>query len=407
MYDLKKVIISDFLGSFSVSALMTYAYWFIYNQTHSQLAISVLGTVSMIALLFAFVGGYITDHHSKVNLLRIVATFRLVIMVLGSISILLNFNRVYAVFCVVILDSLLGVVYAPLTEAIAPTLVPDSDDLFKANSWVSATNQIASISSSLLAVVFVYLKQPIFALATASTSCIISLIFLIKITKDPVPKNPQKFHLQIEIARFAQGLRLATSNPIIKFMIPIAVVINFCYWSIWLLMPKFSIEVFARYGYTYNLIDSSLTIGGIIGAFVFSKLYHAKESTRLFPYFLVGQALTLVLLGLNAGHDPSIYNVIFVGISWAGYGFCNSIFSIIYFSIIQISTNPNQMGTIIGSVLTIFSISNPVAALINTPLSHIASVQTLIIFLSAIMLISSIPVFSHTFRREINIFDKR
>lgn len=406
MGNFKKVIVSDFLGTFSVSAVMTYAYWFVYNQTHNQLAISILGVVSMIALIFAFVGGYITDQHSKIRLLRVIAVIRLTIMTLGCLSILIGFNQVRIVFLVVILDSLLSVIYAPLAEAIAPALVSNRDELFQANSWVAATNQIASIASSLLATGFVYLKQPLFALALASISGLISLTFLLNITADPEPPKVEKLQIKKHIEQFSHGLKLAIANPIIKFMIPIAIVTNFCYWSIWLLMPKFSIDVFSQYHYAYNLIDISLTVGGIVGAMFFSRWYHAKSSTHLLPYFLAGQALMLVVLGVNGGRNPSIVNVVFVGIAWIGYGFCNSIFSIIYFSTIQLSTDTDKMGTIIGAVLTIFSISNPIASLVSTPLSRATSLQTIILSLAVMMLVAVMPMLSPSFRKELNSFEK-
>lgn len=406
MRNFKKVVVSDFLGTFSVSAVMTYAYWFVYAQTHNQLAISILGVVSMIALIFAFIGGYITDQHSKIRLLRRIAVTRLTILTLGCLSILIGFNEVRVIFLVVILDSLLSVIYAPLAEAIAPALVSNRDELIQANSWVAATNQVASIASSLLATGFVYLKQPVFALALASISSLISLTFLLNIAADSEPPKAEKLQIQKRIEQFSHGLKLAIANPIIKFMIPIAIVTNFCYWSIWLLMPKFSVDVFAKYHYAYNLIDFSLTVGGIVGAMSFSKWHHAKFTIYSLPYFLAGQSLMLVILGINGGQNPSILNVVFVGIAWGGYGFCNSIFSIIYFSTIQLSTDANKTGTIIGAVLTIFSISNPIASLVSTPLSQVASLQIIILSLAVIMLIVVIPMLNPSFRKALNSFDR-
>lgn len=406
MNNVKKVIISDFLGTFTVNALLTYAYWYLYNQTRSQITISMLGTLSMTVLLFAFIGGYLTDQYSKIRLLRIITTLRLCIMLAGITALLFNLKGTWIIFGVVILDSLLGIVYAPLIEAITPVLVSDHNSLITANSWVSAANQVSSIASSALAVLFVYIKWPLPALTLATLSGIISLLALAKIPADSSPHKKVKLCLHDKVNIFFQGLKLVINNPIIKFMIPIAIITNFCYWSIWLLMPKLSIDTFYRYKYTYNMIDLSFTLGGILGATYFSKFHHTKLSVRVFPYLFAAQSLMLVFLGLNSGPTPSLFNVVCIGIAWIGYGIFNSIFSIIYFSIVQMSAAPDKIGLVIGAVLTIFSISNPIAAILNAPLSHIAPLRTIIIFCSCLMLIASLPAFSRRFRKELEHFDQ-
>lgn len=405
MNNVKKVIVSDFLGTFTVGALLTYSYWYLYDQTRSQTTISMLGTLSMVVLLFAFIGGYLTDQYSKIRLLRIITLLRLCNILGGCVALLLNSKGTWVIFGIVVLNSLLGIVYAPLTEAITPVLVSDQNSLITANSWVSAANQVSAIASSALAVLFVYMKQPLPALILAATSGVISLLSLSKIPADHIPQKGAKLSIHGRIKDFLQGLKLVMDNPIIKFMIPIAVITNFCYWSIWLLMPKLSIDIFYRYHYTYNMIDISFTVGGILGATYFSKFHHKGASARTFPYLLTAQSLMLIFLGLNSGTEPSLLNTICVGIAWIGYGIFNSVFSIIYFSIVQLSADPDKIGLIIGAVLTIFSISNPIAAVVSAPLSHIAPLQIIIIVCACLMLITSFPVYSQNFRKELARFD--
>ncbi|WP_203640565.1 MFS transporter [Levilactobacillus andaensis] len=405
MDKIKRVIVSDFLGTLTVSALMTYTYWHLYQQTRSQTVISILGTFSMVMLLFAFVGGYVVDRHSKIRLLRVIATIRLVMMGCGALIILVWHQGTAVLFGIVMVDALLGVVYGPLTESVAPTLVADDSTLFTANSWVATASQISSIASSALAVLLVYMKTPALALGVAFLALVLSVTALSRIANDPAPVKRERLAIRETLQDFAQGLHLVVRNPMISYMIPVALLTNFGYWSIWLLMPKFSVDIFGRYPFVYNLIDITLTVGGIAGATLFSKVHRAGSSAKWYPVLLVGQAVMMILLGVSGRTNPTIENVVLVGVAWLGYGFFNSISAVIYFSIVQLSADKDKIGLIIGAVLTLFSIANPIAAVASVPLTHLASLPILIIGLGGVMVLATIPVFRPRFLRELKRFD--
>ncbi|AKP64395.1 transporter, major facilitator family protein [Levilactobacillus koreensis JCM 16448] len=407
MVKIKRVIISDFLGTLTVSALMTYTYWYLYQQTRSQAVISILGTFSMVMLLFAFVGGYVVDQHSKIRLLQGIATLRLVMMGCGGLIVLTWHQGTAVLFGIVMVDALLGVVYGPLTESVAPALITDDSTLFTANSWVAAANQISSIASSALAVLLVYLKAPALALSVAFLALALSVMALSRIESDPAPVKREHLAIRKTLRDFAQGLRLVVRNPMISYMIPVALLTNFGYWSIWLLMPKFSVDIFARYPFVYNLIDITLTVGGIAGASLFSKVHRAGASAKWYPFLLLGQATMMILLGLSGRTDPTWGNVVLVGVAWLGYGFFNSISAVIYFSIVQLSADKDKIGLIIGAVLTLFSIANPIAAMVSVPLTHLAALPVLIVGLGGVMVLATIPVFSPRFLRELRQFDSQ
>lgn len=401
MERIKKVVFSDFLGTLTMGAFTTYAYWYLYYYTRSQSIVASLGALTMATALLSFIGGYIADQYSKIKALRVIVTLRLLIVV-GGLLLFLAFSSNKIIYLIVILNALIGIVYVPLAEAVPPVLVANKKDLFTVNSWVSAAKQIATVGSSAISVVMVILKKPVSAFIIVAFSLSLSLILIYHLQADAAPVNRLKMHVNGLFHDFMSGLKLVVQNRLISFMIPVALVTNFCFWSIWLLMPKYSIDLFGKFKIVYNVIDVSFTVGGIIGALAFSKQHKYWNSARIYPYLLAGQAITLILLGVNALLPHEFVNVIYIATIWISYGVLNSISSVIYFSIIQISAKSKNIGLIVGSVLTIFSIANPVAALMSAPLVQIASVSEIIIALGTIMLLASIPVFSSSFRKELN-----
>ncbi|MBE7901441.1 MFS transporter, partial [Paenibacillus polymyxa] len=110
--------------------------------------ISLLGLISMLATLFTFIGGYFSDRMNRIALLKIVVLIRILNTSFGLVIYLLINNPILGVMMTVVINSVLNIVYSPLTESIVPSIVHDRDDLVTANSWVSITNQLASVLSA-------------------------------------------------------------------------------------------------------------------------------------------------------------------------------------------------------------------------------------------------------------------
>ncbi|GEO67233.1 MFS transporter [Levilactobacillus spicheri] len=139
MKRIKRVVFSDFLGTLAMGSVTTYAYWYLYYCTRNQTIVASLGALTMAATLLSFIGGYIADQYSKVEALRVIGMLRLLIIVVGLLLFLVcRPNKV--IFLVVVLNALIGIVYAPLVETFPPVLVTNKKELFTVNSWVSVAN---------------------------------------------------------------------------------------------------------------------------------------------------------------------------------------------------------------------------------------------------------------------------
>ncbi len=145
-------------------------------------------------------------------------------------------------------------------------MIDNDKELIEANSWVSLANNIATIISSGLATIFVTINRPLISLVILLVAVIISYILLGFIKPDTAPVHADKIKVKEIFDNFIGGMKLVEHNKLIMLMIPIALVVNFCFYVIWLLTPKFAITVFSQYWFVYNGIDIAYTVGGIIGA---------------------------------------------------------------------------------------------------------------------------------------------
>ncbi|GEO58377.1 MFS transporter [Companilactobacillus bobalius] len=395
MKKIKLIVFSDFISSFSISAFITYAYWFLYRITKDQSIVSTIGTITMLAVLGSMMGGYIVDRSSKLKLLRMIAFIRIIALIIALTILMMGGSNVYIVITIVILNACLNIVYMPLTESIAPTFIQNDEDIVSANSWVSLASQVSSIVSSGFSVIMVMMKDPEYSLVCVVISVIISFISLSRIKADDKPKMSNNISLFRLKSKIKEGIFLIYKNHLVSIMIPIALVTNFCYWTIWLLMPKFSVDIYGKYSFTYNFIDMGLTIGGIVGTVVLTKLGKKIGKLHFYPIYLAGQAFSLFLLGLlSLVPFVSIINVVLVGIIWILYGFFNSISAIIYFSAVQMSASRSDIGKTVGAVLTIFSIANPIAGITSPFLLKLVGLRPLIIVLGLIMFLAALIIYT-------------
>lgn len=397
MARIKQIIFSDFFDTLTNGALVLFAYWYIYKVTRDQSYISLLGLISMIATLFTFVGGYLSDKVNKIYLLKTVVGIRVLNTILGLAIYHLFDYPILSVMVTVVINSILNIVYSPLTESIVPSIVHGKEDLITANSWVSIANQLSSVLSAGLSAIFIFFGNVSIGLVLSLVLYVLSYLLITRLSIEA--KAGKKVDVTSLVAKdtnkFLIGMKIIRKNFLISVIVPVALVTNFCFWTVWLLMPKLSIDVFSGFTYMYNSIDLSFTVGSILGAFAVNVKHKGKKifTARNFPYFLLLQGVMILLIGLFSLQHREVFGIVGVVISWLGYGICNSIGSILYFSTVQLSVPSNHIGMVIGAILTIFSLANPIAAITSAPLSHITTTPIIIFLLGTVMMLASVPVF--------------
>ncbi|WP_390602643.1 hypothetical protein, partial [Staphylococcus pseudintermedius] len=74
---------------------------------------------------------------------------------------------------------------------------------------------------------------------------------------------------------------------------------------------------------------------------------------------------------------------------WFLYALINTIFSILYFGKIQLNVPREMIGSVFGAILTLFSLVNPIAAIMSGVLVSHFKIPLLIILLSSLMLLAA------------------
>lgn len=384
--NLKRIIASDFLTTAMSSALSIYIYWFAYQYFSNQMMISIIGFGQFCGVFLSSLGGSISDSMNKLAFIKYLKVAKVVLLFLVfSLENVLNMEVLLPLF--MFSSTVIGGLLSPSLESLIPFLVENDDDLFRTNSMVSSLTQVASIISVALSAIYISLFSFATVILLTVILSIISVLLLLRISVETPLQSTSV------IKNMKQGVAYIFKASYIRNLIPVALVMNFAFWSIFLLLPKIANDNFAFLNISYSGLELAFALGGIIGGVVFAKyFYDFTDKFRLFKGTLFTQSLVLLLLGLML----LLFNewIAYIGMlfCWFLYALINMLFSIIYFGKLQLKIPKEIIGSVFGAILTIFSLVNPLAAILSGVLASVFEIPTLIILFAMLMLLAAISI---------------
>lgn len=383
---LKRIILSDFLTTVMYSALIIYIYWFSYQYFSSQTIISMIGFGQLCGVFLSSLGGGISDSINKLFFIKFLSFFKVILLSLVFVfEKIVNMEIMLPIFMFFL--TIIGGLLSPSLESLVPFLSDSDEELFRINSVVSSLTQIASIVSVILSAIYISFLSFSDIIFITLVATITSIVLLIGVKVETALQSSSVFK------NIFKGLSYIFKTAYIRNLIPVALVANFSFWSIFLLLPKIANDNFSFFNVSYSGLELSFAFGGIIGAVLFSKkLSNIKKKFTLFRITLFSQSFSLLILGFVLLVPNRILSYMGVLLCWFLYSMFNTIFSILYFGTLQIKVPREIIGSVFGSMLTIFSLINPMAAILSGLLVSFIEIPILVILLSLTMLTAVLSI---------------
>lgn len=383
---LKRIIVSDFVTTTISASLNIYIYWFAYQYFSSQFIVSIIGFGQLCGIFMASLGGGISDRINKMFFIKLLKILK-VVLLFGMLSLEKVVDMEILLPLFMFFSTIIGGLLSPTLESLVPFLSENDEELFRINSIVSSLTQLASIIAVFLSAIYIYLFSFSTIIFLTLVFTILSVGLLIGITVETPSKSTSV------IKNMQQGLSYIFQTSYIRNLIPIALIMNFSFWSIFLLLPKIANDNFSFLSISYSGLELSFSLGGVLGGGIFAKyLYNCQNKYRLFKRTLFTQSLVLLLLGFMLFMNDYLMSYIGILFCWFLYALINMIFSILYFGNLQLKVPKEIIGSVFGAILTIFSLVNPLAAIMSGPLVAFFDIPLLIVVLSVLMLIAAISV---------------
>ncbi|WP_100006273.1 MFS transporter [Staphylococcus pseudintermedius] len=379
----KRIIASDFLTTMMSSALTIYIYWFAYQYFSSQLIISIIGFGQLSGVFLSSLGGGISDSMNKLFFIKTLNFFKvgLLFMVL-ILENVVNMEILLPLF--MFASTVIGGLQSPTLESLVPFLASSDEALFRINAVVSSSTQVASIMAIVLSAVYISFLSFVTIVFVTLFITAIATILLVGLTVETPLKSTSVLN------NMKHGASYIFKTPYIRNLIPVALVMNFSFWSIFLLLPKIANDSFSFLKTSYSGMELSFALGAGLGGILFAKFfYDVKDKYRLFKRSLFSQSYVLLLLGIVLLIPNSVLAYTGMLLCWFLYALINTIFSILYFGKIQLNVPREMIGSVFGAILTLFSLVNPIAAIMSGVLVSHFKIPLLIILLSSLMLLAA------------------
>ncbi len=379
----KRIIASDFLTTMMSSALTIYIYWFAYQYFSSQLIISIIGFGQLSGVFLSSLGGGISDSMNKLFFIKTLNFFKvgLLFMVL-ILENVVNMEILLPLF--MFASTVIGGLQSPTLESLVPFLASSDEALFRINAVVSSSTQVASIMAIVLSAVYISFLSFVTIVFVTLFITAIAAILLVGLTVETPLKSTSV------VNNMKHGASYIFKTPYIRNLIPVALVMNFSFWSIFLLLPKIANDSFSFLKTSYSGMELSFALGAGLGGILFAKFfYDVKDKYRLFKRSLFSQSYVLLLLGIVLLIPNSVLAYTGMLLCWFLYALINTIFSILYFGKIQLNVPREMIGSVFGAILTLFSLVNPIAAIMSGVLVSHFKIPLLIILLSSLMLLAA------------------
>ncbi len=272
-----------------------------------------------------------------------------------------NKMNITILFSVQVLVSLVNAMFNASTSAMLPELVKE-EDLNKANATMGGINSFSMIVGPALGGIIYGIWGIGIVFLLNGISFVLSSIseMFIKYTK--TTKNKEKLNTKTFLKDMKEGILYIFSCKGLKYLFLFALVLNL------IINPLFSVvfpyiirKVLKFSSQQYGFLDTSLTVGMLVGNIAFGTLLSKLKSKKLMIYGMLFFLIINILFAFSVFPETARY---FNGATWKYFGVLASILVAMGF-FIPIFNNPvtTNMQKIVPNDMRarIFSVTNVVA----------------------------------------------
>jgi MFS family permease len=344
--------------------------WVVYTITHSTLMLGLTVFASQFpSFLFSLLGGIASDRYNRYKILFITQSAAMVQAVLLAILI---FTNHYAVWEILALSVILGIINAfdtPARQPLVHEMVGDKADLPNALALTSSMNNLARlIGPALSGIVLVKFGAGICFLLNAAS--FVTMIIALALMKVP-PYKPSPLKTKVK-AELVEGFTYLKSTPPIRMMILVLILVSFLVLPYNTLFPVFAKVVFKGDAATFGYISSFVGLGALAGTFYLASL---KPGTDLKVIMLINT----IILGICLVFFSYIVSFPLAMVFATVTGFATVCLTTICITTIQVESGPHMRGRMISYVAMAYFGMLPVGSLLIGVISkHVGAPATIL-----------------------------
>jgi len=340
--------------------------WVIYSLTHSKIMLGVTLFATMFpSFLFSFIGGVVADRYDRYKLLLLT---QFVSMIQAVLLTLLIFFKQYAVWEILALSVLLGLVNAfdvPARQSLVYEMVDDKKDLPNALALNSSmVNLSRLIGPGIAGIVIEKLGDDVcFGLNALSFVAVIISLLMMRLPKYIKKENAKNVFTQLQ-----EGFAYIKQTPDIAFILGMLALISLLVLPFSTLIPVYAKDIFHGTASTFGIIDSVIGLGAFTGAIFLASLRPGRNLRKILAIntFVFGMGLVLFA-------HTTYYALALVFAMIGAFGMMSQI--TISNTLIQTTVDPAMRGRVISVYAMAFFGMQPLGGLLIGFISHQIGVE--------------------------------
>lgn len=329
--------------------------WVIYTLTHSTFMLGLTLFASQFpSFVLSLFGGVVSDRYNRY---KVLLTTQVASMIQASLLAVLILIKHYAVWEILALSVILGIINAfdvPARQSLVYEMIEDKNDLPNALALNSSmVNLSRLIGPGIAGFVLEYLGDGVcFGINAISFIAVIGSLMMMRL-----PEYVGTKHTKNVFGELKEGLTYLKSTPSISFVIMMLGLISLLVLPFSTLIPYYAREVFKGNATTFGVIDSVIGLGAFSGAIFLASL---KTGSNLKKILSIN---TLIFgIGLVLFSHESLYWLALVFAALAGFGMMSQI--TISNTLIQTTVEPAMRGRVISFYAMAFFGLQPLGGLL-------------------------------------------
>jgi len=329
--------------------------WVIYAQTHSQFMLGLTLFASLFpSFIFSFLGGVASDRYNRYKLLLLTQVASMIQA--GLLTVLIFFND-YAVWEIIALSALLGLINAfdvPARQSLVYEMVDDKTDLPNALALNSSmVNLSRLIGPGIAGLALEKFGEDIcFGLNAVSFIAVIGSLLMMRL-----PKYTAKLHTKNVFGELKEGFMYIRRTPSISLTLIMLGLISLLVLPFSTLIPVYAKDIFKGTASTFGVIDSVIGLGAFCGAIFLASLKPGRNLRKILA------VNTLVFGGgLIFFSHSTYYPIALVFAAVSGFGMMSQI--TISNTLIQTTVDPDMRGRVISFYAMAFFGMQPIGGLL-------------------------------------------
>lgn len=271
--------LAGWLSSIGDSVFIVTLTWMLAKQTGSPLVVGTyLSIVGATKVVFVLLGGLIVDRLDVRKLLIISDWLRALVMVVFAAIAFRELPPIWSFYLVGFIFGIVDSVVEPASIFTATQIVP-REYYTQAMSFFLVTGNASAIIGPMLGAALVWWGGAVTAIALNGLSFAVSAVLLTTVTFD-LPEQMHDVTMRTLFTHLGEGFRYFLHNRVLALMATNAFFANAAIGLATLAVPFLVLDLGMGVG-GYGLIQSSLGVGGAIGAVLLSLFVIERPTPRM------------------------------------------------------------------------------------------------------------------------------